>query len=162
VTPPPAWNELTMYVYGYVVATAANASYLSWQFVSSDTGEVLDRVVITQDAEQPWVLPDSSGSGSGSADDGSAASNLYWLFLLLVVPVVLVPAWLYLRHSRASAAAKSRGAYVLWDEKEAPLPLPPGSQTLTESLMPQGVDSEEGGRKAQVGAFREGGRRIQA
>jgi hypothetical protein len=53
--PPPVWNELVMYEYGYARVAAMNASYLNWEWVKSETGEILDRMVITQtDPTQPW------------------------------------------------------------------------------------------------------------
>jgi hypothetical protein len=56
VNPPPAWNEMVMYEYGYARVTAVNASYLDWEWVLSSTGEVWDHVVITQsDPSKPWL-----------------------------------------------------------------------------------------------------------
>jgi len=52
---PPVWNELVFYEYGYARIEATNASYLHWEWVKSETGEILDRMVITQtDPTQPW------------------------------------------------------------------------------------------------------------
>lgn len=57
VEPKPAWNEMYMYQYGYARVTAHNASYLDWQWVLSENGQVLDHMVITQsDPTQPWKL----------------------------------------------------------------------------------------------------------
>lgn len=59
VDPPPEWNELYYYEYGYAIVTAVNESHLDWKWVLGTTNEVLDRMVITQsDPSQPWVLPD--------------------------------------------------------------------------------------------------------
>jgi hypothetical protein len=53
--PPPVWNEMYMYEYGYARMNAVNATYLEWEWVESATGEVHDRMVITQkDPTQPW------------------------------------------------------------------------------------------------------------
>mmetsp|Transcript_110172 Transcript_110172/g.215975 ORF Transcript_110172/g.215975 Transcript_110172/m.215975 type:complete len:633 (+) Transcript_110172:7-1905(+) len=53
--PPPVWNEMYMYEYGYARMTAVNASYLEWEWVENATGDVHDRMVITQtDPTQPW------------------------------------------------------------------------------------------------------------
>lgn len=55
VEPKPAWNEMYMYQYGYTLLTAVNATYLDWQWVLSQTDEVLDHMVITQsDPTKPW------------------------------------------------------------------------------------------------------------
>ena len=57
VTPFPEWNEMVMYEYGYARVEAVNASYLSWEWVNSQSLEVRDRVVITQDdPTESWVL----------------------------------------------------------------------------------------------------------
>lgn len=57
VTPFPDWNEMVMYEYGYARVEAVNATYLNWEWVNSQTLEVRDRVVITQDdATKSWVL----------------------------------------------------------------------------------------------------------
>ena len=44
----PQWNELYYYQWGYAKLTAVNASYLDWEWVDSQTGETVDRMVITQ------------------------------------------------------------------------------------------------------------------
>ena len=57
VVPFPDWNEMVMYEYGYARVEAVNATYLHWEWVNSQTLEVRDRVVITQDDsnwDQPW------------------------------------------------------------------------------------------------------------
>ncbi len=52
---PPAWNEMVFYEYGYARIEATNASHLNWEWVKSETGEILDRMVITQtDPSKPW------------------------------------------------------------------------------------------------------------
>jgi acid phosphatase type 7 len=53
--PPPVWNELYFYEYGYSRLVAVNASYLTWEWVLNSNGTVLDRMVITQsDPTQAW------------------------------------------------------------------------------------------------------------
>lgn len=59
VTPYPEWNEMVMYEYGYARVEAVNATYLSWEWVNSQTMEIRDRVVFKQAdpaAGQPWVI----------------------------------------------------------------------------------------------------------
>jgi hypothetical protein len=63
VTPPPAWNELVFYEYGYAVITAVNATQLDYEWKLGTTGEVLDRMIITQAdpvATPSWVIPTSA------------------------------------------------------------------------------------------------------
>jgi len=113
VTPPPAWNEATVYVFGYAVATAVNASYLDWQFVSSDTNQVLDRMVITQNVSQPWVLPASAGSAPSG---GTNSSLLLLLLLLLLIPAAAAAFWMY--RVRSERARKDQLVIpLLWDDK---------------------------------------------
>ena len=46
VDPPPDWNELCFYKWGYARVTAVNSTYLSWDWVESSTGQVWDRMAI--------------------------------------------------------------------------------------------------------------------
>jgi Iron/zinc purple acid phosphatase-like protein C len=48
VIPPPEWNELFLYKWGYARLTAINASHLTWEWVESSSGTVFDRMAITQ------------------------------------------------------------------------------------------------------------------
>lgn len=53
--PPPEWNEMYFYEYGYARVEAVNATYLKWDWVESSSGEVHDRMAITQtDPTKPW------------------------------------------------------------------------------------------------------------
>lgn len=57
VTPPPDWNELFFYEWGYTRVRAVNATYLDWEWVNSQTNEIKDRMVITQvDPNLPWQI----------------------------------------------------------------------------------------------------------
>lgn len=62
MNPPPVWNEMYMYEYGYARMVAVNASYLNWEWVEAKSGRILDRMVITQsDPTQPWdAIPAAS------------------------------------------------------------------------------------------------------
>ena len=52
----PDWNELYFYQWGYAKLTAMNASYLYWEWVDSQTGETVDRMVIIQEYPlTPWM-----------------------------------------------------------------------------------------------------------
>jgi Iron/zinc purple acid phosphatase-like protein C len=51
VVPPPEWNELFLYKWGYARVTAINASHLSWEFVESGSGTVFDRMGISQSTD---------------------------------------------------------------------------------------------------------------
>lgn len=146
-TPPPAWNELTLYEYGYIVATAYNASVLGWELVASNLGNaVLDRVVLTQELSEPWVLPTESGGGDDGAVDVSLSSSLYWLFALVVVPLLVAPAaWLWYRQ-RQLLRKDGLQQGLLWDEKSTPV-------IMTGPISGQ-PESESQGAAAAGGTWR--------
>ena len=48
VYPQPVWNELVLNEWGWATVTAHNASYLEWVWTNCQTGQVQDRMVITQ------------------------------------------------------------------------------------------------------------------
>lgn len=60
IDPPPEWNELYFYEYGYARVTAVSASELRWEWINSESNEIMDRMIITQS---------SRATTSGSADD---------------------------------------------------------------------------------------------
>jgi hypothetical protein len=54
VDPPPDWNELLFYRYGYGRLESVDANTLTWQWVANN-GTVMDRVTITQVYDDiPW------------------------------------------------------------------------------------------------------------
>jgi len=59
VTPYPVWNEMVMYEYGYARVEAVNSTYLTWEWMNSQTMEIRDRMVITQSADPhaTWSAP---------------------------------------------------------------------------------------------------------
>lgn len=124
VSPPPAWNELVMYEFGYAIAEAVNESCLRWQFVSSNTGEVLDRMMIIQDPySDEWIL------SSGVEDSAPAKTSLLLPILLpLLALLVLVPIAIYL-YRRSSSKVDT--AVIVWDDAKDPV------NPLTENLLVQ-------------------------
>jgi hypothetical protein len=88
VTPPPVWNEMVTYEWGYAVVEAVNASYLSWKWIRSSDDAVLDRMVITQvDHNQPWVLPNTSSESNNSSSNSTIV--LIIIFVLMGASVGL-------------------------------------------------------------------------
>ncbi len=95
VSPPPAWNEFTRYKFGFVLLEAENASCLSWEWVQSGDGAVLDRVTLTQELPlRGWDLDMEGGGswgwllwwgGSGSPTALIAATGVLLLLGLLCV-----------------------------------------------------------------------------
>lgn len=86
VEPYPDWNEMVFYRYGYARVTAVNASYLDWEWVSSEDRVVYDKMVITQsDPTKPWNLDGDNDVGNDDntppvddaapADDDDGSSN---------------------------------------------------------------------------------------
>jgi hypothetical protein len=62
LNPPPDWNELTFYRWGYAKVTAFNSTNLYWEWIDSSNDDVIDRVMMVQDIDfekswdpQPWV-----------------------------------------------------------------------------------------------------------
>jgi len=51
VFPYPSWTENVMYLWGYTILKAHNATHLSWDWVNSANDTVMDRMVITQNAQ---------------------------------------------------------------------------------------------------------------
>lgn len=59
-TPPPEWNEMFFYKWGYARLTALNSTNLSWEWVESESGIVFDRMAISQitdfKSNPHWIL----------------------------------------------------------------------------------------------------------
>ena len=60
VDPPPSWNENYFYEYGYARVKAFNASRLEYEWINSDSMEVMDRFVITKSKSTPDSTSDNS------------------------------------------------------------------------------------------------------
>jgi hypothetical protein len=74
VDPPPAWNELYFYEYGYARVTAVSASELKWEWINSESDEVMDRMIITQSSRIP---ASTSSSGSELTPGEEAAAVIF-------------------------------------------------------------------------------------
>lgn len=82
-------NEMVFYRHGYARVEAVNASYLYWEWVESASGEVFDRMVITQsNPNDAWVLPNSSGDDDDN--DGSDLSLAAKVGIAIVVGIVVI------------------------------------------------------------------------
>jgi acid phosphatase type 7 len=84
--PAPEWNELYVYEYGYARVRAVSASRLEWEFVSSESNLILDRMVILQSSR------DSASSSARSTKELStgeeAAIGIFVsLFIIVVVSI---------------------------------------------------------------------------
>lgn len=61
VVPYPDWNEMSFYEWGYSQVTAVNASCLQIVWVNAESGQVRDRLTITQEFPlKPWSLSSAS------------------------------------------------------------------------------------------------------
>jgi acid phosphatase type 7 len=82
VTPPPDWNELFFYEWGYARVTAVNASYLDWEWRNAESGVIVDHMVITQDdPTQPWNIgstndDDDDNDNDNDKNDGGSSDEL--------------------------------------------------------------------------------------
>ena len=64
--PPPEWNELFFYEYGYAKVTATSPSELKWEWILSESNQVVDTLVITQSSRSPSNDEDiSDGAKAG-------------------------------------------------------------------------------------------------
>jgi hypothetical protein len=73
--PYPEWNEEVFYRFGYAMVEAVNASYLSWEWIAVIDNVVWDRLVITQNLDEPWVLPDDTTTDDDDDDDGDGSNK---------------------------------------------------------------------------------------
>jgi hypothetical protein len=64
----PAWSEEVYYEWGYARVIAINSSALYYEWVSNSNNQVMDRVLILQDIEQPWVDTLVNGGSSNAID----------------------------------------------------------------------------------------------
>lgn len=85
IDPPPAWNELYFYEYGYARVTAQDSSTLKWEWVNSETSQVMDTMVITQ----------SSRPSSGSDKKLTQGENVAITVCLILAFGLMLCAWYY-------------------------------------------------------------------
>lgn len=90
IDPPPAWNEIFFYEYGYARVVAVDESRLEWEWVSSETKQVMDRVVIIQ----------SSRKSSSDTVEGLGAGERAAIIVGMVVGAVLMVFALYIMFAR--------------------------------------------------------------
>jgi hypothetical protein len=119
VEPYPEWCEQVFYRFGYAVVETVNASYLSWEWIGALDNIVYDRMVITQNLDQPWVLPDSTDdddnneSKDGDDDDEGvqfSSSQLAGLLVGVIVGTALVSITLYVAVAKYSYHPNSSSA----------------------------------------------------
>ena len=48
--PYPVWNRYRQGIYGYGILDAPNATHLTWSFLSSEDGSLLDQFTLVKDA----------------------------------------------------------------------------------------------------------------
>jgi Iron/zinc purple acid phosphatase-like protein C len=106
-TPRPEWNEMFFYKWGYARVVAHNSTYLTWEWVESSSGNVFDRMAISQitdfklnpywpepsdvDVGDDWFLP---GGGRDGSEEKSMITNVANFFLygygFLIVAVMFI------------------------------------------------------------------------
>ena len=82
VDPPPSWNENYFYEYGYARVKAFDASRLEYEWINSDSMEVMDRFVITKSKSTP---DSSSENALGTEAVGIITAFTVAGFIALVV-----------------------------------------------------------------------------
>lgn len=100
IDPPPAWNELFFYRYGYAKVTAVNAERLEWEWIDSDTDEVIDKMVIIKNSED--TVPTSSTTPTPNSDDDKDLDSgiIAAIVICSVLGVVFIGSVLYFRYFR--------------------------------------------------------------
>lgn len=103
VSPPPVFDEVIYYKYGYVILQAVNASYLYWEWIESDTNLVIDRAAIWQDSNQKqWDLngvDDSTVSTDPNTHDKNIISVANSVVVaLLLLSIILIAVFQYYRY----------------------------------------------------------------
>lgn len=100
VEPYPSWNEMVFYRWGYARVTVTDANSLDWEWVSGFDNEVYDKVRITQNVTDVWVLPEttttSSDSGGGGDDDGLSTGALVGIYIACALVIAVVSVGLYI------------------------------------------------------------------
>lgn len=87
VTPYPNWCEMVFYKFGYARVEAVNATYLTWDWVQSSDGQVLDRMSISQSGTK-WTSADDSSDTTTLASGEKAA--IYTAGALMVILIVFL------------------------------------------------------------------------
>ena len=104
VDPPPAWNELYFYEYGYARVTAQDASTLKWEWVNSETSQVMDTMVITQSSRTSYI------SGTSESDTLTEGEKAAITVCLLFAFGLLLYAW-YNYYYRKTAEESSTSTW---------------------------------------------------
>jgi hypothetical protein len=121
VTPPPAWNELVFYKYGYSKLTAVNASCLDWVWIESSTGLVQDHMVLYQtDPDAPWVLPAAADTTSSDNDKKLSSTTVALIVVfsvLFFVSLVAIGYYAWLSYAKKSDTATTENLLRVNDRK---------------------------------------------
>lgn len=98
VEPYPEWNEMVFYRWGYARVQAVDANTLEWEWVSGLDNEVYDKMRITQNVTESWVLPDDTTTSSdeeGNDDDGLSTGSMIGIYVASALVVSVVSIGLY-------------------------------------------------------------------
>jgi acid phosphatase type 7 len=72
--PAPEWNELYFYEYGYAKVEATSPLELTWNWVNSETNEIMDTLVIKRTNSNPNQPPSTDGNSDDMTDGEIAAA----------------------------------------------------------------------------------------
>jgi hypothetical protein len=92
--PYPEWNEMVTYRWGYARVQTVDANTLEWEWVDGLDNAVYDRMRITQNVTDSWVLPESTDTSSEDDDDISQAARI-GIYLAVALGIAIVSITLY-------------------------------------------------------------------
>ena len=102
--PYPEWNEMVFYRWGYARVQAIDANTLQWDWLDGVDNAVYDRMVITQNVTDSWVLPesDTTTNSDGESDDLSTGA-LVGIYVAAGIVIAFVSIVVFVAVSRKLA-----------------------------------------------------------
>lgn len=109
VEPYPEWCEQVFYRFGYAVVETVNSSYLSWEWIGALDNVVYDRMVITQNLDKPWVLPETTDDDDNETknqdDDGDdfrfSTTQIAGLLVGVIVGTAIISIAIYVAATKS-------------------------------------------------------------
>jgi hypothetical protein len=103
VEPYPDWNEMVFYRWGYARVQAVDANTLEWEWIDGFDNEAYDKMRITQNVTESWVLPEDTTTTSdegGDDDDGLSTGSLIGIYLASALVIAVVSIGVYVLVTR--------------------------------------------------------------
>lgn len=100
VFPPPPWNELVFYEWGYARVTVSNETMLLWEWVNNTNGVVMDKMIITQAFPlQSWatIQPNNNNSNNNTKPSHLIRDGIIAIVCLIFAALIVVAYFYYHR-----------------------------------------------------------------